>query len=82
VLTQRRYVVRLYRKGRSLGGILEDAHTGIEKPFNGARELVSLLRKSRVTSSQSTLPRGNSSITDPRGDARQPKRRVKKENRK
>lgn len=60
MLTPRRYVVRIYGGGNSrLAGILEDARTGAEIHFNGARELVSLLRSPDIPSSTSLQPRGN-----------------------
>jgi hypothetical protein len=77
--TQRRYVVRLYEKGRYLAGILEDARTGAENPFNGARELVSLLRTPPVPSSASLQPRGELHNAEILEGKRQSKRRIRKE---
>ena len=79
--THRRYVVRLYCEGRSLDGVLEDARTGIERPFKDVRELVSLLRQSALTSSQSTPPKGGPSIKNLRGDTPKSKRKATKEDR-
>lgn len=79
MLTQRRYVVRLYGKGRFLAGILEDARTGAEKPFNGARELVSLLRTPGVPSSASLQPKGDLPNPDLVASNRKLKHSIRKE---
>jgi len=74
--TQRRYVIRICRKGRFLAGILENAHTGAESPFNGARELVSLLCAPDAPSSETLQPKGGlrkSGFVDGR---QRPKRRT------
>ena len=77
--TQQRYVVRLYGKGRFLAGILEDARTGAEKPFKGARELVSLLRTRRVPASSSLQPKGGLPNTEFFDGDRKSRRRIQKE---
>lgn len=81
--TQRRYVVRLYVKGRGLTGILEDAHTGAEIPFRNARELVSLFCKAGMPSSQPALPTSGVLVTDlSAGTSSSPPHRDKKEDKK
>lgn len=79
MLTQRRYVVRLYGKSRFFAGILEDARTGAETPFHGARELISLLRTPGVPSSTSLLPTDGLSNSDRVGGKRKSKHSIRKE---
>jgi hypothetical protein len=78
MLERRRYVVRLYGNGTHVTGILEDARTGAQNTFRDADELVSLLGKAGLTSSQSVPPKGGTRTTDLRRNAPQTKRGVKK----
>ncbi len=77
--THQRSVVLLYGKGRYLAVILKHARTGAEKPFKGARELVSLLRMRRVPSSSSLQPKGGLPNTEFFDGDRKSRRRIRKE---
>lgn len=57
----RSYVVRIYRQGfRTLGGVVEDTHSGGVRPFRSAEELLALLR----------APIAHSSLAQRRGKSR------------
>jgi len=75
----RRFVVRLRCEGRKLAGVLEDAHTGLEKPFASASELVSLLARLGSASFRTGPPQGGLSTTKSRQDAQHPRRKPRKE---
>ena len=39
------YVVRIYRRGRAVVGVVEAASTGWQKPFQSVQELAAILAK-------------------------------------
>lgn len=59
----RSYIVRIYRQGfRTLGGIVEDTHSGATRPFRSAEELLALLR-APIAHTSLARRRGKSSST-------------------